>query len=183
MLFALTVQLPQVLRISNHDVSQANMTSSNAKVERLKESILSRARDLIGIDTSDPNVIPPAGAVLADEKELSHNNTYGRLPRFYIDKVVTCRHCGTEEVWTAERQKWWYETTIENINANAVLCRECREQEKLLKEEARRIHLEGLPLSMDRACRYHDAEITCSGLIVDNLMLFAPPVQRLQAFL
>jgi len=120
------------------------MTSSKSKEERSKQSKLSRARELKGIDTTDPNVIPPSGAVLADEKELSHNNTYGRLPRFYIDKVVTCRHCGTEEVWPAERQKWWYETAKGNINTDAVLCRACREKEKLLKEEARRIHLEGL---------------------------------------
>jgi hypothetical protein len=120
------------------------MTSSKSKTERLKKGQLSRAKALIGIDTTDPNATPPAGAVLADQKELSHNNTYGRLPRFYIDKVVICRHCGTEEVWPAERQKWWYEVAKGNINTDAVLCRVCREKERLRKEEARRTHLEGL---------------------------------------
>lgn len=113
-------------------------------MKRLKQDQLSRAKKLTGIDTTDPNVTPPPGAVLADQKELSHNNTYGRLPRFYIDKVVVCRQCGTEEVWPAERQKWWYEVAKGNINTEAVLCRACRDNEKQRKEEARRVHAEGL---------------------------------------
>jgi len=82
--------------------------------------------------------------VLADEKELAHNNTCGRLPRFYIDKIIICRQCGTEEVWPAERQKWWYEEAKGDINTTAVLCRACRSHEKRRKEEARRIHFAGL---------------------------------------
>jgi hypothetical protein len=78
------------------------MTSRTSKSERLKQSQLARAKALAGIDTTDPNASPPPGAVLADQKELSHNNTYGRLPRFYVDKVVVCRQ--QQEVWPAERQ-------------------------------------------------------------------------------
>ena len=106
------------------------MTSGKSKNERLIQSQLLRAKEYVGIDTTDPNVIPPPGSVLADEKELEHNNTYGRLPRFYIDKVVVCRQCGAEEVWPAERQKWWYEVAKGNINTDAVLCRKCRDKEK-----------------------------------------------------
>jgi hypothetical protein len=120
------------------------MTSSKSKTARSKQSRLSRAKALAGVDSTDPDATPPPGAVLADPKELSHNNTYGRLPRFYVDRVVVCRQCGTEEVWPAERQKWWYEVAKGNINTAAVLCRACRENEKLRKEEARRIHVEGL---------------------------------------
>lgn len=118
------------------------MTSKQSKRERLKESRLTRAKALVGIDPRyDP---PPPGAVLADASKLSHNNTYGTLPKFYIDKVVACRQCGTEEVWPAERQKWWYEEAKGNINTTAVLCRACRNIDKQRKAEARRIHLEGL---------------------------------------
>ncbi len=120
------------------------MTSSKSKSERLKQSQLDRAKALTGINTTDPDTTLPPGAVLADQKELLHNNTYGRLPRFYIDRVVVCRQCGAEEVWPAERQKWWYEVAKGNINSGAVLCRACRENEKRRKEEARRIHMEGL---------------------------------------
>ena len=85
------------------------MTSFEVKKLRLTQQQLIRAKSLAGIDPTDPAVSPPAGSVLANPDELSHNNTYGRLPRFYVDRVVVCRNCGTEEVWPAERQKWWYE--------------------------------------------------------------------------
>jgi Probable zinc-ribbon domain len=120
------------------------MTSDKSKAERLKQSQLLKAKEHFGIDTTAPNVEPPPGAVLADQNELSHNNTYGRLPRFYVDKLVVCHHCGTEEVWAADRQKWWYEVAKRNINTDAVLCRACRDKEKQRKEEARSVHIEGL---------------------------------------
>ena len=62
---------------------------------------------------------------MAEAAKLSHNNTYGRLPRFYVDRLVVCRNCGTEEVWTAERQKWWYEEARGNINTQPwdITCR------------------------------------------------------------
>jgi hypothetical protein len=88
---------------------------------------------LIGIDPTDPAVVPPPGAVPADPANLSHNNTYGRLPRFYVDRVVVCRQCAKEEVWPAERQKWWYEEAKGNINTQAVLCRSCRALERQRK--------------------------------------------------
>lgn len=113
------------------------MTSAEGKAQRLRESQLARARALAGVDPTDPEVTPPPGAVLADAAKLSHNNTYGRLPRFYVDRVVVCRNCGTEEVWPAGRQKWWYEEAKGNINTQAVLCRACRGAERQRKEAAR----------------------------------------------
>jgi hypothetical protein len=86
----------------------------------------------------------PPGAVAADHSQLTHNNTYSPLPEYYVDKVVVCRQCGKEEVWPAERQKWWYEVAKGNINTEAVLCRACRQAAKEKKSEARRIHLEGV---------------------------------------
>ena len=120
------------------------MTSSKRKQQRLQESRLRRARELAGIDPCDEKASPPPGAVMADPVRLSHNNTYGRLPRFYVDKVVECRQCGTEEVWPAERQRWWYEVAKGDINTQAVLCRACRKAEKERRDEARRVHLEGV---------------------------------------
>ncbi len=120
------------------------MTSQKTKTERLEQSRIVRAKVLAEIDTCDPDVVPPAGAILADKQQLAHNNTYGPLPGFYIDKVVVCRQCKTEEVWSADQQKWWYEVAKGDINTTAVLCRMCREKEKKCKDEARRIHIEGL---------------------------------------
>lgn len=120
------------------------MTSKKSRTERLKKSRLLRAREYAGINTTDPDVEPPPGSVIADEKELQHNNTYGRLPRFYVDKIVVCRQCGTEEVWPAARQKWWYEVAKGSINTDAVLCRACRDLEKQRKEQARQVHMDGV---------------------------------------
>jgi hypothetical protein len=96
------------------------------------------------VDATDVSAAIPPGAVAADHAQLAHNNTYSPLPRFYVDKNITCRQCGAEEVWPAERQKWWYEVAKGNIFTQAVLCRACREKDKQRKEEARRIHFEGL---------------------------------------
>lgn len=82
--------------------------------------------------------------VKADKSQLLHNNTYGLLPDFYLDKAFTCRDCGNEEVWTAKQQKWWYEVAKGNINSTAVRCRSCRKKEQARKAEARKIHLQGL---------------------------------------
>ena len=120
------------------------MSSKSTKEQRLKEGRLLRAKALANVDTRNPDSVPPPGALPADHTELAHNNTYGLLPRFYVDRVVVCRQCGTEEVWPAERQKWWYEVAKGNINTDAVLCRTCREAEKTKKSEARRVHLEGV---------------------------------------
>ena len=119
------------------------MTSENSKNKRLHARRLQRAKALAGIDTRDPHVTPPPGAVMADPTELAHNNTYGRLPRFYVDRVIQCRQCEVEEVWLAGRQKWWYEVAKGNINTGAVLCRSCRAK-KTRKEAARQTHLKGL---------------------------------------
>jgi len=120
------------------------MTSPKTKEQRLKDSSLRRAKLLSGIDTRDTNMAPPPGSVLADHHELRHNNTYDALPGFYVDKVVSCRTCGKEEVWTGEQQKWWYEVAKGNINSQAVHCRECRDKEKARRDLARKVHNDGL---------------------------------------
>ena len=51
------------------------MTSQTTKERRLKESSLLRAAEYSDLDTTDPEVEPPPGSVLADHAELSHNNT------------------------------------------------------------------------------------------------------------
>ncbi len=68
----------------------------------------------------------PPGAVAADQSKLKHINTYGDLPEFYVDFPFTCRDCGKVEVWSASRQKWYYEEAKGHIWAVAVRCRECR---------------------------------------------------------
>lgn len=126
------------------------MATRKRKQERLKDAALKRAKELAHIDVRDENIVPPRGAVLADPAQLAHNNTYDLLPRFYVDRAITCRTCGKEEVWPANRQKLWYEVAKGNINTQAVLCRACRNKEKERKAEARKVHLDGLAKKRNR---------------------------------
>jgi len=65
-------------------------------------------------------------AVPADASKLSHINTYGELPEFYIDRPFVCRQCGKREIWKARDQKWYYEEAKGHIDAVAVECHACR---------------------------------------------------------
>ncbi len=120
------------------------MSSKKRKHKELLRSRIERLKALAEIDTRDKNIKPPVGSVMVDHNELAHNNTYDLLPIFYVDKLVVCRDCGAEEVWTAEQQKWWYEVAKGNINSRAVKCRGCRKEDKERKALARKVHLNGI---------------------------------------
>jgi len=64
--------------------------------------------------------------VSAERSKLSHINTYGSLPDFYLDRPFVCRKCGKKEIWKARDQKWYYEEAKGHIDARAVECHECR---------------------------------------------------------
>jgi hypothetical protein len=65
-------------------------------------------------------------AVPADHSKLTHINTYGSLPEYYLDTPFVCRNCGKTEIWKAKDQKWYYEETKGHIDARAVECHDCR---------------------------------------------------------
>lgn len=69
-------------------------------------------------------------AVSADISKLDHINTYGELPKYYIDQPFVCRLCGKREVWRARDQKWFYEEAKGHIDARAVECHDCRAAKK-----------------------------------------------------
>ncbi len=91
-----------------------------------------------------PSTFKALGALAADQQKLLHDNTYGPRPKFYLGIPFTCIDCGSEEIWTAKQQKWWYEIAEGKIASTAVRCRPCRKNKQMIKAEARRIHLEGL---------------------------------------
>jgi len=72
-------------------------------------------------------------AVRADHSKLSHINTYGNLPDYYLDQPFTCRKCGKREIWTAKDQKWYYEEAKGHIDARAIECHNCRNLKKQAK--------------------------------------------------
>ena len=50
---------------------------------------------------------------------LTHNSSFAALPSVYIDKPFVCRQCGTQELWTAKQQRWWYEVAGGAIESTA----------------------------------------------------------------
>ncbi len=69
-------------------------------------------------------------SVVADHNQLSHINTYGSLPDYYIDQPFSCRQCGKKEIWKAAEQKWYYEEAKGHIAGIAVECHACRKAAK-----------------------------------------------------
>jgi hypothetical protein len=120
------------------------MKSNKQRRKEIKQRRLQRAEKLAAIDRLAVPVHLLSGMVAADHSALVHNNTYGLLPSFYVDKPFVCRDCGSHEVWTAKQQKWWYEIAKGNIDSTAVRCRPCRKKSQAQKTEARTTHLEGI---------------------------------------
>ena len=89
----------------------------------------------------------PVGTVPCDAALLAPFNSYG-VPDFvargyYVDVPFTCQDCGKQEVWPADRQKWWYEVAKGSVFANANRCKACRQSERERVAEARRIQQQG----------------------------------------
>lgn len=71
-------------------------------------------------------LLPVAGLEPADTALLARfSNSYG-LPSYYVDRAFRCCDCGSEEVWTAKQQKWWYEIVMASIESRATRCLLCR---------------------------------------------------------
>lgn len=90
-----------------------------------------------------PVLGPPVNEAL-----LAPNNSYG-APDFvyrgcYVDRPFRCVDCGKQEVWTGTQQKWWYEVAKGFAYSTAIRCRLCRRKERQRRDEAQRVHLEGL---------------------------------------
>lgn len=98
-----------------------------------------------------------APAVSVNPELLVPSNSYGMpafvLRGFYEDVPFRCVDCGKAEVWTAAQQKWWYEVAKGNVESRATRCRPCRRRERARRDEARRVHLEGVARKRGNAHR------------------------------
>ena len=70
-------------------------------------------------------------------EKLNMGNTYSPPPVFYYDIEFNCKDCGTLQIWTAKQQKWWYEEAGGYFFSGALRCRDCRENERERKQQAR----------------------------------------------
>jgi hypothetical protein len=90
----------------------------------------------------------PKGTAPCNPESLAPSNSYG-VPEFvqrghYMDVLFQCATCLKQEIWSATRQKWWYEVAKGSIESRAKLCNSCRRVERERISEARRVHLEGV---------------------------------------
>jgi len=104
------------------------------KAKRLKRAEAKKANAYQGFISFNTKPLEE-NAVEANHSELTHNHPLASLPLYYVDKPFKCRDCGCIEVWTASRQKWWYEVAKGLIESTAIRCRACRIKKKIEKEQ------------------------------------------------
>jgi Probable zinc-ribbon domain len=96
----------------------------------------------------------PTGTAPCNPENLAPSNSYGVREfverGYYLDVLFQCTSCLKQEVWSATRQKWWYEVAKESLESRAKLCNSCRRAERERKAEARRVHLEGVAAKLAR---------------------------------
>ncbi len=110
---------------------------SEIKMKRLERIV---KRD----NTVDPFKDPiPDWAIPVNPAEIVYHSMFINIPLFYVDKEFCCKDCGQIEVWTAKRQKWWYEIAKGAFETTAVLCRACRDRRKHEKE-AQKAHMKAV---------------------------------------
>ena len=68
----------------------------------------------------------PRKRIDADLTQQAPHTSFGAVPLHYEDVAFRCVDCGREEVWTAEQQKWWYETAKGYLFSTAIHCHACR---------------------------------------------------------
>lgn len=107
--------------------------------EKLRQNYLDRKIKQLQKDDKlfESRLILRDGCVLANHKKLDHIwLCVGELPRYYLDKPFTCRDCNSKNVWTAAKQKHYFEELKgKHLEALAIRCRKCRELKNLKKKQ------------------------------------------------
>lgn len=77
----------------------------------------------------------PETALPADTSKQN----YAVFPRaYYVDVARTCRSCTRRFIFFAREQRYWFETLRFFVDADCVLCPECRRTAHALKRRLRR---------------------------------------------
>ena len=123
------------------------MTSGKQRKEQLKIQRKKKTERKLqeGSDRgcpADEQLVVVNGNLLAPTGSYSRPDFVER--GYYLDVPFTCADCGKSEVWTARQQKWWYEVAKGDMFTRARRCRPCRRTKRVVKEAARRVHLDGI---------------------------------------
>jgi hypothetical protein len=118
------------------------MSSSKQKRQKLK---LTRAERKTELERVELLVGIKKGTIIAvDRSKIFSRSVLPKIPDYYRDTLFTCKDCGEQDLWTAKQQQRWYEEQGGEIEAIAIRCRACRRKDKLRRDTARKIHLEGI---------------------------------------
>src|SRR5262245_38397918 len=124
------------------------MKSCKQRRAEIKQARINRAQKKYALELGARRKEVTAGTAPCNTSLLAPNHSCSDPPfmhrGYYCDILFKCKDCGTEEVWTATRQKWWYEVAKGDVWTTAVRCNSCRRKERLRITEARRIQQEGL---------------------------------------
>jgi hypothetical protein len=90
----------------------------------------------------------PGRRVAVDATRLARNHSAHDAPAFvrrghYVDQDFVCADCGVAGVWTAARQRWWYEVLRGDPWATARRCARCRRLARERLAAARRAQTDG----------------------------------------
>lgn len=116
-----------------------NVKSGKQRRAQIKAARLERAHKR--------HPLSPEAIVCVNPTRLAPDGSYG-VPDFvrrgyYLDVAFRCVDCGAEGVWTAQRQKWWYEVAQGGVWTTARRCRACRAKRRAEREAARAAALAG----------------------------------------
>ena len=127
----------RVVRRRSHAMSSNKQKRQKLRRTRAERKAKSERVDILaGLENG--TMIP------VDRSTVFSRSVLPKIPDFYRDTWFTCKDCGQQELWTAWQQQRWYEEQGGEIEAIAVRCRACRHKEKLRRDTARKIHLEGI---------------------------------------
>ena len=118
------------------------MSSSKQKRQKLKLTRAERKAELERVELLTG--LKKRTIIAVDRSKIYSRSVLPAIPDYYRDTLFTCKDCGEQELWTAKQQQRWYEEQGGEIEAIAIRCRTCRRKEKLRRDTARKIHLEGL---------------------------------------
>jgi hypothetical protein len=79
----------------------------------------------------------PRDAIPVDPDHINLSSGSYIHPTYYLPIHFHCSDCGRPQTWTAEDQRWYYETTGAPIYSTAKRCRPCRKKEENRKKLAR----------------------------------------------
>ncbi|MDP4646649.1 MAG: zinc-ribbon domain-containing protein [Akkermansiaceae bacterium] len=111
-----------------------------------KKDLLTRreARSKTKAQISLQQGLQDGSVVRSNPEKISSRSVLPSVPEFYFDHEFACRNCGVVEVWTAKRQKQYYEEQQGEIEGRPIRCNTCRKIERERRDEVRRLQIEGM---------------------------------------